>query len=390
MTIQEMFEREPIYSIIEKTLHEYYREVYKRDIDVKIQRKKFLQKFLIYPRLGVIVPVFPSKKVRREVYAWFDVQNNIARKIIAKTYIFLCFITFGLLSDASMILSDDSIFTNNMLIIPSNRKIRIYDFQTGIIDSVIKDGFNDFYFNNEIYVREEYDYPFILKIMKKGNRWYRERLLCGKGLVRIHPVEYNNFLDQVLNDLSMLYKNTRKDIKINEYCIKLGNKLKKSLEEVIYRKKIKCGERLSSLIDICLEIVAGMHETFPVVLAHGDLQNGNIHIDEDMHKAYIIDWETAEEKSIWYDSETLLCYTRRKGRFAQMINERSYPETKEKILFFDENKNRNMDAVAAVLLLEELKFYLDEMIDLPGEIGFEVIDRFIYELDCVNWSSLRA
>jgi hypothetical protein len=90
MTIQEMFDREDIYKIIEDTLPYYYREVFGKDVSISVRKNSFFKKLLIYPRLGVIVPRFPSKAVRQEIYAWFDVQNNLVKKVIAKLYIFLC------------------------------------------------------------------------------------------------------------------------------------------------------------------------------------------------------------------------------------------------------------------------------------------------------------
>ena len=170
MTIQEMFEREDIYTIIENTLSYYYKATRNKKVNAKICKKAAFKKILIYPRLGVIIPLFPSKEVRNEVYALFDVQRNIIKKIIAKTYITICFASFGVMANSSLLLSDDSVFDRNTLIIPGNRKIRIYNFSEGYIDSVVKEGFNDFYYNNEINIRENYHLPFILGILDKGER----------------------------------------------------------------------------------------------------------------------------------------------------------------------------------------------------------------------------
>ena len=57
-----------------------------------------------------------------------------------------------------------------------------------------------------------------------------------------------------------------------------------------------------------------------IAMTHGDLQTGNIYIDEENDKAYIIDWETVKKRSIWYDAATVMCSTRRKDKFSYMIN----------------------------------------------------------------------
>ena len=86
MTIQEMLEREDIYSIIETTLVKYYREVHHTSAKVKIQ-SKFNNKYVVYPRLGVIISRTPSLSVIKDTYCDFDVQNNPVRKLIAWGYI---------------------------------------------------------------------------------------------------------------------------------------------------------------------------------------------------------------------------------------------------------------------------------------------------------------
>lgn len=389
MTIQEMLEREDIYAIIEKTLPFYYSNAYGKKVHVKIEKKRAFKKLLIYPRLGIIIPRFPSRKVIKEVFAWFDVQNNIIKKIIAKLYIYLCLLSGGLLAHRSLYISDSSLYNNNTLIIPGNRKIRIYYFDKMVVDSVIKDGFNDTYFKKEIKIRENLKYPFIVPISQKGNRWYRERLLVGHSLVRIPQKEYDKYLGDVLISLTKIHHDCYRKMSINNYCNELVLNCYTILEKVITHKKISCGDALKKVISFCDEKTKKAYDMIPIVFSHGDLQNGNIHIDQESNKTYIIDWETGGLKSVWYDAATLLCFTRRKNRFSYMINHINDLDVKNKILIFDSNHDRDMKTVASVLLLEELLFFLDEMMGYPLDIGSEVINRYLYELDRIEWGLLE-
>ena len=70
-------------------------------------------------------------------------------------------------------------------------------------------------------------------------------------------------------------------------------------------------------------------------------------------------------------------------------NAKDRADIKEKILYFDNNNNRNMKDVVSILLLEEMFFFLDEMVSYPSTIGKEVIDRFTYELDHIDWSKIQ-
>lgn len=389
MTILEMFEREDIYSILEKTMVEYYQEVFQKEVTVSIRKRHFLRKLVIYPRLGIVVPLIPSWAVIKRTYVSFDVQENLPKKLFAWAYITLCFLTFGLLADASMELSDYSVVDKHQVIIPSNRKIRIYDYRKKYVDSVLKVGFNDLYFRNEVKVRKNPAYDFILPVTDNGKRWYREPLLRGRCLVRTSGENYKKYLDSVLGDLKEIYSASLIEMDAAEYCSKLADNYYPLISKIVKEKHINCAKKLDIVIQKSLDITSRSEMKIPMVLSHGDLQTGNIYVDEDNDKVYIIDWETAKQRSAWYDAATVLCSTRRKNRFSDMINHIADDQVKNSILTFDENKNRDMRVVSAVLLMEELGFFLEEIVDLPGDMGSEIIERYEYEIDRVKWEILK-
>ena len=117
-----------------------------------------------------------------------------------------------------------------------------------------------------------------------------------------------------------------------------------------------------------------------MAVTHGDLQTGNILIEEATGKVCIYDWETAGERSVWYDMGRFLLYSQRKDKYAYMVNHRAEKQVKDSLLMFDSNKERNMDLVIAVLVLEELVAFTDEICDLPGAMGTEIMDRLTDEL----------
>lgn len=387
MTILEMFEREDIYGILETTMHHYYKEVYHKDIDVSISKSHFGKRLLIYPRLGIIVSRFPSWAVIRRTYVSFDVQGNLPKKLFAWAYITLCFLTFGLLAHASMKLSDYSVWTRGTILIPSNRKLRIYRYDNGYVDSMLKDGFNDYYFNKELEVRKNPKFDFILGLLDSGNRWYREKLLRGRCLVRVSSDKYDFYLKKVLTDLAILYSRNTSDVKAGQYICELAKEYSDKLQKVIEQKHIKCGNKIEKVIDRVKDTLGESNTLIPITFTHGDLQTGNVYLDELTDKIYIIDWETVKRKSIWYDSATILCATRRKDKFSGMINARFDAKVKQNVLYFDPDMKRDMNLVAGVLLLEELGFFLDEIIDLPDEIGSEIIERYEYEIDHIDWTT---
>lgn len=385
MTILEMFEREDIYSIIEKTMAEYYREVFQKEITVSVKKKHFFRKLLIYPRLGIVVPCFPSWPVIKRTYVSFDVQGNLPKKLFAWAYITICFLTFGLLADASMELSDYSVIDRFQVIIPSNRKIRIYNYRKQYVDSILKDGFNDIYFKNEIEVRKNPAYDFILPVTETSGRWYREPLLHGRCLVRTSGENYKRYLKCVLDDLRSIYSDNFMEVNVVDYCKKLADSYYPIIFKIEKEKHITCARKLEGVIRKCVGALGNSELMIPVALSHGDLQTGNIYIDEDNDKVYLIDWETAKQRSVWYDAATVMCSTRRKDRFSDMINHITDVQVKKSVLVFDSEKKRDMRIVSSVLLMEELGFFLEEIVDLPGDMGSEIIERYEHEIDRINW-----
>ena len=390
MTILEMFEREDIYGILEATLEEYYQKVHKKNVRVKVRKKHILQKFVIYPRLGIVVPLFPSWAVIKRTYVSFDVQNNLPKKLFAWAYITLCFFTLGLLADASLELSDPEVMDKSTVIIPSNRKIRIYEYGKGYVDAILKDGFNDYYFSNEIKIRKQPKFDFILGLEDCGDRWYREKLLRGRCLVRCSGEEYQAYLNQTIHNLGVFYEDHRVDVPTRQYVERLIPDYEQMIAEIEKKKHIRCGEKLRSVLEKMKEVCERSNAIIPLTLTHGDLQTGNVYVDEQNKKLYIIDWETIKQKSVWYDAATILCSTRRANKFSAMINSRFDKAIQEKLFVFDKRPPADMNMVAAVLVLEEMGFFLDEIVDLPREMGAEIIERFEHEADQIDWDSITG
>lgn len=388
MTILEMFEREDIYRILEVTLEEYYQKVHNVAVEVKVCKKHLFQKLVIYPRLGIVVPLFPSWAVIKRTYISFAVQNNLPKKLFAWTYITLCFCTFGLLADASVWVSDRSVYSKDTVIIPSNRKIRIYEYGKGYVDSILKEGFHDFYFNNEVNIRTQQKFDFILGLQDYGHRWYREELLRGRCLVRCPAEEYRAYLNQTVNDLDAFYEEHRIDMPAKQYVEKLIPDYERMIAEIEKKKHIRCGDKLRFVLGKMQEVCNCCDESIPLTLTHGDLQTGNIYIDEQNRKLYIIDWETIKQRSVWYDAATVMCSTRRANHFSAMINARFDPSVQEKLFILDRYPSGNMNLVAAILILEEMGFFLDEIADLPDEMGAEIIERFEHEIDQIQWDTI--
>lgn len=381
MTIYEMLFREDIYGIIEKTLEEYYLKAYGKTVSVKVQRNRLSNDYVIYPRLGVVVSRFPSFRVMKDIYNSFNVQNSIIKKMIAWGYITICLLTFGLLAPKSLRVSDKSVINRNGYIMPCNRKLRIFDYSKGVVDAILKQGFSDVCFKTELRYRINPNFGFIPPVLENGERWYRERIIEGHSLVRLPELEYKKVLDVVCDDVRAMYENSIEYVNVEKYCKPIAEYINSKIPFLTNEKNIGNADYVKAVVGKSLQIISSADIDVPVVLSHGDLQTGNIRNETQSGQVFIYDWETADRRSVWFDAGKLLLYSQRKGKYANMVNGRNDSEIKEKILFFDRNKEYPMDAVASVLVLEELKFFVEEICDLPGSMGTEIMYRLTDELE---------
>ena len=385
MTIYQLFEREDIYSIIEITLKEYFFDVHGINTDVRLTNNKFRNHFVVYPRIGIIISRVPTWEVMKHVYADFNVQGSTLRKIIAWGYITLCWCTFGLMGSRTLYVSSKKALHRNISIMACNRKIRIFDFKNRFVDAIIKVGYHDYYFKNEIKARTTLNYPFIPCIDKIGPRWYREKILDGSGLVRTAPGKYEKYCNEVLSDIRKLYIDYGSSITLSDYANRLDETLRKGIKQLHINKGITDLTYLESIKNKTLDLLRNDDMSVPITLSHGDLQTGNIIVDEKQDKVTIYDWETFGERSVWFDCSRLLLYSVRRENFIHMVNQYEDKEIKDSLLILDNNKNRNMKQVVAVLVLEDMIFRIDEVVDLPGKIGTEGIIHLENTLKEITW-----
>ena len=390
MTIKQMFEREDIYTILESTLKRYYKIVHNQDVFVLVKKRRIISsKILIYPRLGMIFSSRPSIEVIKNCYTAFDVKENLIKKIVAWTYITVCLLTFGLFSHRQLYISEDSLFDSSTLILPCNRKIRIFNFKKGYVDAILKDGFNDKFYHNEIFYRENLHYDFIPKLNILGVGCYREKILDGRCLVRTGADIYKKSSQDVIMNLTELVISTQSFQNYEHYINKLYNDNIIRLQQISKLKHICCYEKFVEYAKWEKTLALQLKTNIPIALTHGDLQTGNVWVDVEKQKTYLIDWETADLRSIWYDCCVLLLSIRRKNKFSYMVNNCLEKEIIDAVFAIDSCKNYNMGAIMGILLLEELSFFTEEILDLPGGMGSEIIERHEYELGNIDWDRLN-
>lgn len=346
MKISYMLKREDFYNINEKTLQKYF---------VKNEGKTSLY---IYSHLNAIVTISPAKEVKDYLLCEFSVRSNVIKRLLVATYVKLCLCSRGLL--ASKKICVDAIVKNNVLIYPCNRKYRIFDFDMRVVDVVIKDGFCNDNLLHEIEFRNRKNLPaFVPNMVSVVEEGYREAIIDGKPLARIEE-KYEIYRDDAYKQFLAFALEKGRAVNAKEYARQLANTIGK-----LAIKKVERKELLSKVVMKLRDFVKEQEE-IALCFSHGDLQPGNIWVENGSGKIYIIDWESWGERSVWYDKSTLY-YELRMGV--------------EKYLQKEININEKI-----VVLLEDLVFQLNELNNLPLDFGKEQFDVYLDKLD--SWLEL--
>ena len=118
-------------------------------------------------------------------------------------------------------------------------------------------------------------------------------------------------------------------------------------------------------------------------MSHGDFQGGNIWVDQ-TGKTWLYDWETAGRRSVWYDSAVLLFSLRRAYGWKTLLDEKLPTQ----ICSCDPVKDRtaeDYETIKHIVLLEDIVFYLEDMLELPQDWGAKIYDDFAQRM----WEQLK-
>ena len=107
-------------------------------------------------------------------------------------------------------------------------------------------------------------------------------------------------------------------------------------------------------------ILQTSHEKIPVGLSHGDLQAGNIWVENETDKLYIIDWESWKNRSTWYDRALLYEGLRRTDGL--------------------EKYSVCRDLIHTTVLMEDIIFRMTELTTLPLDYGCAEFTAYINTL----------
>lgn len=350
MKITYMRLREDFDSINKETLNSFYAHSDK-ETDL-----------FIYPELNAIVVRKPSKKVKRFLYTEFSVSGSILKRIAVWVYTRLLLNSFGFLAGSKIRQKGD--IGSNTLIYPCNKKYRIFDFASNTVTVLTKSGFPNSAIKEEIDFRNEYKADFILPLRDFKENQYTEEIIDGIPLARI-----KNNKEENINKAYKIWReygsNYDKEISPKEYIEYINESLAgkfDTLKNVINDDAIR---KLQDTIKELCSIITSFNSKITLTLSHGDLQPGNIWVENNTDKVYIIDWETVKMRSVWYDEFLLYKGLRMLGGLKKLFE-------------------LDSGLCKYVVILEELLYRIDDACCLPIDIRRKTIDGISKDFDVSN------
>lgn len=387
MGFQALLVREDYYGILKNTLQRYYNQRYGEGIEVGYEPKQGAAELLMNPRLGMVFEPYPPRVMRNYIYRSYDIRGNMIKNLAAKAFVFVSTHTRSLFTmPKKLYIYPSTMVKKETMIAYLNRSIRIFDFKEGATVSIQKDSFTSKFFQNQLQYRIKNSYDYIPSITAYGADWFEERILEGKSLAReTDSAKYDEGAKTTLSNILALAEVTAELKNTKEYVAETTNTCISLLSKAKEVKGINTFDSAMAYLKRLSVALSDAPTTIPLSDSHGDLQAGNVWLEKG--KAWIIDWETYAKRSIWFDTTTLLFGTRYYGGIKKLVGRLNDGSLKQTMLQ-GQHCDWDVSQMVSLFLLEDLLFYLEDMMERPGQSGKDTFDLYMNELEEIDWSQV--
>jgi tRNA A-37 threonylcarbamoyl transferase component Bud32 len=344
MRISLLLQREPFPQILEVTLGQYWsqklRQTVKLKWDSSLSSKVFakagIQTWVVNCYLNSIFIPSANPGIFEPVRAEFSYSRIPWRRPLQKEYVHaaLTWPTSLFLSQASLSVSPAIPEAQNVLIVAGNHKIRLLDAAQKQVTSVLKQNFENKFFECELEARSQAKQLGLpvpgLKEVARDRTWFCEEYVGGTPLNRLtDETQVQAGMQLALKALYGFIEEHLYSLPTEEYADTLLEKIKQLID---------CNQ----LFNICQKntlwaVVQTLHHEITrnlsmrkrqrVMLSkvHGDFQPANILFDAG--QIWLIDWEYCDKRQSSYDLLTLICGSRHpEGLAKRLWNFEKYAE----------------------------------------------------------------
>lgn len=369
-----MKQREDFYKISIDTITSYFKKVHQEN-NVKVgfaPKKK--GNFFVYPHINAIISSQPGSQVKEFLYTEYEVSDNWVKRKLIKNYVRILLNDRGFFAEKCLNIIPFKEDPASILIYPCNKKFRFFYFQKDYVDIFTKVGFDTENIQKEIQFRNKYkNYSFVHPVVEFGEEWYREKIIEGIPYARCSKEKKEEYINQIYKGVIELHKVSLNYSSLDNYIEKILFKIKKGFENL--NNKGKKIDNKNAFINLLLHIEKTMKNKdfdIPLVMSHGDFQEGNIWLT-DNRQVIFIDWETWAIRSSWYDLLVFEKNLRRKHTFFKNLNEyikcnvhHTFSTLDDVTINRDDKNARKI--IAQVVLLEDILWEINETNNLPKDI----------------------
>ncbi len=316
----------------------------------------------IYPQLNAIVTRKPSKAVKQYLYTEYSVTGSLLKRMAVWCYTRILMNSWGIL--ASKKLKQKGDIGTDILIYPCNKKYRVFDFAADQVSVITKSGFPVLAIQHEIAFRKEHHAAFMLPLLDCGENYYSETIIHGKPLARVKEGR-KEYTDEAYRLWKEYVSSYRQEMKAETFAHKMMDRSEEVLETLSEALGEETTNELKHLMKVLCKRISQYDTMIPLTLSHGDIQPGNIWVEDRTQKIYIIDWESVEMRSSWYDEELLFGGLRMVGGLKKIS------ESKPSVRKY-------------VLMSEELMYRLEDICYLPFEIRRKTTDDIKRDFNVQN------
>jgi len=368
MKIELLLEREPFWEILFSTLDAYYQNIDGKKRSFQLRNKKIKDLFngnifLVNSKLNIIFNPHVDKNIFSQTKKEFSYHPNRLKRWMQTTYVNLA-TTFPfsiVFADHILEISPLIPHSDNILILGGNNRLRIIDLESNSMIVILKDGFDRYFLDNEVLLRENLlnlDIPKFIS-SDSSNSFFTEEIISGTPINRLHDNQSSEkALEQAILNLQKMYNQTIETITLSQYTSQLQNEV----DELVSNNVFSSME--NRVRKVCEQLFSFKQNDSVVNLAmtHGDFQVANILLDK--NNIWLIDWENAKKRSVNYDALTFVLNARMLDQFystflmfSQQGKKDQYDLFKKHLSHLDDNDRGPM---LRVFLIENLIFALQQ------------------------------
>lgn len=319
MRISLLLEREPFPSILERTLGNFWQSQHGQEFTVQWNPATVddnCSRWLCNHYLNAIFPPEIDRTALEPIRREFSRSTVAWRRPLQRAYVNMALSNSmaGWFKHAELAVSPRLDEHADQLIVAGNHKIRLLNHREKRVTAIAKVGADPSFLENEISTRETARSHGVkvpaLHESHAADGWFVEEYIIGTPINRLPLDEASKHSEESFRQLIVLNEATRQSEKLTDYVDLLAHRIETRLYQVAcisdeQRSQIKGIAEKQTLRT--LEHAADCAE-INTAITHGDFQRANILAVDG--ETYIIDWESAGRRQMFYDTQVIRLSTR--------------------------------------------------------------------------------